>query len=339
MFSKSIDNIINEKSNETYAFLRLLRKELPDLIPSNLPLISISTPSEGSIRVYKNIQFDVTKVKRKIWLDNDTFKPTIKGLEGKLQYTTENGHLGVSFSLKLTSFLSRYLNKNSLKDHQIRDISNSIMHSLHTNLLSVVQCNSSEDHVALYEVHALSCMSPKQHEYSEYNTTLKTFLYNKHGIWPSMWYHYNPHTKGVFLRVGKRGVARAILLRKDVNKEFKNYYPTIYAESGFYDRKFQTILQQEIGLKPEYDNVSIQNRFKVPAILLFSIPICPLPFHDCITGCYSCYYNKNEKVFYFGPKNSLPSTANTIRDPYNYCGYIDANMNIAHLSIPRSELK
>ena len=340
MFSERIESIIKDKSIETYAFLRILRRELPDFIPSTLPLISLSTSSEEFIKVYKNIQFDVGEVKRKIWFNNDTFKPTVKGLEGYLQYTTEDKHLGVNNTLKLTSFISKYLDisNSTLKDHQIRDISNSIMHSLHDNLANLVECNSPKDHVTLYEVHALSCMSPKQTSYQEYNTNLKTFLYKKHKLWPSMWYHYNPHTKGIFLRMGKRGVARTILLRQNVKGKFNCYYRNIYAESFFYKDKFKLMLENNEGLSSRIQTISITNVFKVPAILLFSIPICPLPFHDCVNYEYYCYFNKTEKVFYFGPKDSLPSTAKCVGSSYAYNGYIDANIAAAHRTIPQREL-
>lgn len=342
MFSRAIENIIVSKSTETYDFLRILRRELPDYIPSNLPLVSLRSNLNNRLYVYKNIKFDPTQVIRKIRLNADTFKPTFENLKNKLQYCTEVSYLQRGESVKLTTFLIRYLklNNTTLKDNKIRDIVCSIMDSLYYDFTKVVYCKSVKDHVELYtKVHALSCMSPKNREYPEYNSDLKTFLHKEHNIWPSVWYYYNPHTQGVFLCVnGGRKVARTILIRTDVTKPFSIRSSGIYAESEFFSTKLMYMLD-DLNFAVSYDCVAITKTFTVPAILLFKKPICPLPFHDCVSNYYSCYYNKEEKVFYFGPKTELPETAIVLGTPYCYCGYINSSMRPAHTSISRSELK
>ena len=343
MFPASIETIVHDRSIETYALLRLLRKELPGLIPTNLPIIALNKHKTDQLTVYKNIQFDVANVKRKIKFDCPTFNPALESLEKTAKYSTPFKHLKVKENLKVTSFLIKYLNlpKMGLKSNEIRDIANNITHTLHKNLLKVVVCKSLKDHVTLYEVHAFSCMSPKNgdnEDYDdEYTTDLKTYLYKKYGLWPSMWYHYNPHTKGAFLRVGGRGVARTILLREDTKQEFDKYYRSIYAESWFYRDKFEDCLKRK-GLR-SLNSISINTAFTVPAIKIFKIPICPIPFHDCISRGHWCHFDSKKNVFHFGPQNQIPSPSKVVGSPYTYNGYMGASLNPAHRIIKRSEFK
>lgn len=331
MFSKRIETLLERKNTETYAFLRALRKEVPDFIPKRFPLVSLSSFVDH-ISVYKNIQFDTTKVKRKIWLNETTFKPTLKIVKNIPLALTEYQYLKTSTHSRLTSFLVKYLDlkKHGFKDNEIRDLAQKIMHNIHKGLTDIVVCDTPEDHVTLYEVHAYSCMSPKGR--GEYSSWLKTYLYKNHKLWPSMWYHYNPHTKGIFLQFGNRGVARAILIRQNIKKPFKEYYRNIYAESSMYRSMFVNILRKKkISQRWEYGGVALTSTFKVPAIQVFSKPICPLPFYDCMGSPISCKFNKKDNTFSFGPYGKFTN----LNGPYHYKGYIDSDLMCAHETISR----
>jgi hypothetical protein len=333
MFSKSIETLLDSTCPEAYVIFRIIRKEFPDSIPIKLPLASLN--GEGRVRVYKHIQFNTKLVKRKIKIDEDTFKPTLIGLKRKLKTVPETNYLKVNETVKLTSFLIKYLrlNKSGLKDNEIRDYSQKIMHKILKNSAKMVICETPEDHIALYEVHALSCMSPKS---TSYNTWLRNYLYKEHNLWPSMWYSHCPYTQGVYLKVANRGVARAILIRKNPTHKFKKYYGIIYAESGFYRSLFLAILKNKGFTASCYDNrPNINSVFKVPAIQILEKPICPLPYHDCLSRGYYCHFNKKENMFYFGPKKLLPKSAKLLGSSYYYRGYFDSDMQPAHETLTR----
>lgn len=327
MFSKRVETLIEGKTIETYAFLRILRKELPNFIPKNFPLVDIIASNINHINVYKNIQFDTTKVKRKIYLNESTFKPTLITVKKTPSNITEYQYLKTLTSFRLTSFLTKYLKlaKYGFKDNEIRDLAQKIMNTLHKGLVGVVVCDTPKDHIALYKI-AYSCMSPK----SNYSATwLKTYLYKNHGLWPSMWYHYNPHTKGIFLQFGNKGVSRAILIRQNINAPFREYWRSIYSESLIYNKMFVDVLHKK-GFRSRSSNIDVTCYFKVPAIQVFDKPICPLPFHDCIRSL-SCRFDKKENVFYFGSYGRFTN----LRGSYCYEGYIDSSLNPAHETISR----
>ena len=330
MFCKTTENIINDRRVEAYSLLRILRKELPTSIPRNFPLVSLATTSDGRISVYKNIQFNTQKVKRKIKFDDSTFKPTLNTLSKIPLGVTEGQYLNSCRNMRLTSFLREHLKISKLKDDKIRDLSNKIVYTLCTDLTTLKICKTPKDHVLLYDI-ACSCMSPKDRYY---NTSLKRYLYDKKYLWPSIWYHYNPHTKGVFLQVAGRGVARTILVRSDIKKDFVEYYDNIYAESGIYSDIFREILNKK-GFKPKrgYYTTIVNTVFKVPAIWVFGQPVCPLPFHDCVSYGFGVHFDKEKNVFYFGPISKIPKPSKIIGDSYEYRGYLDKDLNSAHISV------
>ena len=338
MFSPSIESLVNNTKADTYSLLRLLRKELPEHIPTELPLISLGFSEEhgGRMTVYKNMQFDTRVVKRSIKLDEQLFKPALAILDKKPEQVSQSSYLRTQQRLKFTSFLIKYLKlrDTTLRDDEIRDMANKLIHILYKDSLKTVICSTLKDHSELYtKVHAQSCMSPGA---SGYNNWLKSCLHRNYGLWPSMWYYYNPHTKGVWLEVSGRKVARTILLRRNTKGKFNKFY-SVYAESRIYEDLFVEQLSRA-GLDYNDDceaPIIIQKVFKIPAIRIFEEPICPLPFHDCIDDNYYVYFNKEENVFYFGPKRDLPSSAEPIYDPYDYNGYIDSQIRPAHNYLTR----
>ncbi len=333
MFSRSIDNLVNKECPKTYALLNLLRKEFPDLIPPKLPLLSFTQANH--VTVYKNIQFDTREVKRKVKFNDSTFKPTLIGLKKKPQAVTQTQYLRSKDNIKLTAFLIRYLklNRYGLKDNEIRDSAQKITHSLYTKLGNIVICETPSDHIDLYNVHALSCMSPKS---KSYGTWLRKYLYTVHGLWPSMWYAHNPQTQGVYLKVGTRGVTRTILIRQDIRHKFKKYYRRVYAESPFYRELFEKILKKKGFVCNSYGNrPHLTTVFEVPAIQIFEKLICPLPYHDCLSNDYWWCFDKKKNIFSFGPRDLLPNSAHRIADPYHYRGYMDHEGQPAHNTLIR----
>lgn len=327
MFSPSTETIIRNTSKDTYALLRLLRKDkvlLPH-IPLQLPVISLG---RYDIKTYKNIQFATKEVKRSIRADESTFKPTLNLLKKSSRITVKS--LETAQRIKFTTFLNTYLKlrNSSLKDNEVRDLSNKLLHTLRADSRELVLCKTLQDYSDLYtKVHAYSCMSP----ISTYrDTKLKRYIYRKHNLWPSMWYYYNPHTKGVFLKVKGRRVARAILLRTNSKGKFTRCH-SVYAESVVYRSLLIEILQSkgiEIG-----SLISINTTFKVPAIKILRKSVCSLPFHDCVSGTYGCFYNKKEDAFYFGPINKLPKECQRLENSYYYNGYLDSQLRPAHMHI------
>jgi len=334
MFSPIIDSLIEDNSKDTYALLRLLRKEIPDLIPEKLPLVSLGIEEQygGRLQIYKNIKFDPSLVKRKIYVTPDTFKPTIVALDRVRlpKNTTTTQYLKTRRQLKFAGFLSRYLKlKDKLKDSAIRDLASKMSCSLYRNTFKIVYCKTLQDHIDLYtKVKAHSCMSPSS---SYKSTLLKTHLFEKYGLWPSMWYYYCPYTRGAILQVKGSLVARTILTRQSVKGKFTGFY-AIYGVSEVYADLFRTLLKKK-GFADRYCNyrseVVIKSVFKVPAIMAFNQPLCPLPFHDCVENRYRCKYSKKDNVFIFGPINRHSMCVSS----YGFNGYMDSTLNPADLSI------
>ncbi len=323
MFSPAAEAIIKETSKDTYDLLSFLRKEktLSSMIPVQLPVVSLVN---GTIKVYKNFQFDPREVKRSIKLGKTVFKPTLNFLQRNSYITVKS--LEVVQYIKYTTFLNTYLRLkySFLKDSEIRDLANKLSNTLHRGSTKFILCKTLQDYSDLYiKVHAFSCMTPKP----KYDSRLKTYLREEYGLWPSMWYYYNPYTQGVYLKVRDRLVARAILIRHKPREKFTRYYDDIYAESGFYRDLLKDMLEDR-GFSVCY-GTQIDTVFKVPAIKVLEKPVCPLPFSDCIDYEYSCFYNKKENAFYFGPNNKLPAGSIEIGS-YDFSGYIDSELRPAH---------
>lgn len=324
MLSTSTEIIIKNTSKDTYALLRLLRKDksLSPHIPLQFPVISLG---RYDIKTYKNIKFATKEVKRTIKANENTFRPTLDLLKKSSHITVKS--LETSQRMKFTTFLNTYLKlrNGSLKDNEIRDLSNKLLHALQVDSKELVLCETVQDYSDLYtKVHAYSCMHPTS-SYRE--SELKRHLYNNRNIWPSMWYYYNPYTQGVVLKVKGRRVARAILLRVNPKVKFTRCH-SVYAESSFYKELFTNLLKIK-GIN-RGNSVNINTVFKVPAIETLNGPVCPLPFHDCVNNTYGCFYNKKENVFYFGPIKKLPKGCQRLDSPYAYNGYIDSKLHPTH---------
>ncbi len=331
MFNKSVLDGIESKRVGTALLFNALRRDFPRSIPKNFPMISLNGV-DTHIIVYKNLLFDSKRIKRSVPIIKEVFRPTITLLRKKPNFVTEVQYLNSKKSIKMTQFLLEYLQLGNLKTDELRDYSQLIMSKLYKKSINMVFCETPEDHIKLYEIHAFSCMTPKS-TYPEYNTWLKTKLYKDYRLWPTSWYSYNPHTQGVYLTVNGRGVARVILLRQDTKKEFKHYYYSIYAETNTYRELLRNKLEN-LGMR-SVTSIKIITPFIVPAITKFSIPICPLPFHDCIRGPLYCRFDSKKNEFHFSPKNT--KKASLLGGSYEYRGYITSTLSRADRVISRNE--
>ena len=181
-------------------------------------------------------------------------------------------------------------------------------------------CSTPEDYTKMFEVPCGSCMvlNPKGYMHDLWHYIKDTF-----NLYPSAWYHYEPHSRGVWLEEDGKLVARAMVYREDANVDVWPLFNDIKAISFGYGNKLEDMLSKK------------HKRLKgpIPTITIFDMPgidtglplegvVCPLPHCDAHRKDFSVTYDISAKIFTFYPDHLAPDHAYKIEATYNHNGFI-----------------
>ncbi len=187
-------------------------------------------------------------------------------------------------------------------------------------------CRTPADYYTMFSCETGSCMT---HDAQRYFPVGGKFL--RYGIMNAMWFHYNPHTQGVFLQDEDGTVlARNILLRDDVTKPFSQYFGDRQAVSPGAGMLMREILNdlgyEQYGVGLWGGQLTITEPFEIPGYELDGKMYCPLPFHDSVDTDYFIAYDHERNVFEFGPIDAKPMDRRTISNhsTYDYNGFVPA---------------
>jgi len=186
-------------------------------------------------------------------------------------------------------------------------------------------CRNPSDYFQMFSCEAGSCMT---HEANSHFPVAREFM--RRGIMCGNWFHYNPHTLGVFLEEDGEVMARAILLRDDVTKPFAQMYHDVHGVSQGAKHLLRDLLQ-DIGYTTYQGSdglyrgqLTISEHFEIPGHELRGVQYSPMAFHDSVSTDYWVAYDAERKVFEYGPLETIPNNRRTISEhsTYTYNGFL-----------------
>lgn len=224
-------------------------------------------------------------------------------------------------TMTLPRFLQRYFADilKDKKDHELRDIAEEVVAQL--TPADVVLCEKPEDYIKMYRTKCYSCVGVVPASQNHHGPATGKFwhsLLEEQNVWPTVWYHYNPHTQGVFSVRGDEPVARAFILKdaKGVDIGFGGVYAINDAER----QALMAYLTQDRKLKNN-TRLSLTASFKVPGIKSSKGYVCPMPHCDDIAKGFKVAFDKETQEFIFNPPKEMKSII--IQDTYRHNGYIN----------------
>lgn len=228
----------------------------------------------------------------------------------------------------MTKVIAEHTNLKELgfKDDQIAKMAEGI--STLVAPLRLVFCEKPEDYYTMYKTKNGSCMTVGSSYYGEWSSKSWITIAEDTGMYPSAWYHYQPHAKGGYLLAGDTPVARFMVYRTDLTKdEWPCYGDIKYSNHAFYNEVVARL--KALGKTAIPSSVDTLVDFRVPALyheLLGkgTVPHCPLPFADSQRKDFSVAYDENTDEFVFG-KSSLHKEWKAVPDMYTWRGYIDGS--------------
>lgn len=135
--------------------------------------------------------------------------------------------------------------------------------------------NSTQDYIDMY---AIKCEGCHGHHNKEYASSIRTYMLKEHGLWPSIWHHYQDNIQGCFVR-NKDGemVARFFLTKETGNEDWQWYS---YCRGS--DKEVRSKVQAWCTHSPykARDGVKRLADMTVPGIKWKDTYICPIPFMD-----------------------------------------------------------
>jgi hypothetical protein len=239
---------------------------------------------------------------------------------------TENGIIFqlTGKTLSIARYLTRELKLIDLgwKDHQIRDLADKIEMDLNPANDDLVMCKTPEDYIEMYKAGS-SCMTVGTNGYGHLKS-ICTSIWDEQKLWPTIWYHYNPHTQGVYLKYKGRPDARCFLL----TGEGRGWHTSsgIYASTYECSGRLRRLLDQQ-GFKTipyKYGDPNsggkekITQEFRVPGVLHLDKYYGAVPNCDDIVKPFCVSFDPVTKDFVFGPKGD-----HQISNTYNYGGWIN----------------
>jgi hypothetical protein len=332
-------NILIKHKASLIRLAEVLRKQKIDVDIRELPL---AYPAEDptEITVHPNLILNLIRpLDVKGSLSNSNFrsnKPTAFNtlraiFEADMAHSMKKrkwDHIETVLGRKETTTYARFIRNHlklaekGLKDDQIRDIAQKIEYFFKPPEL--IYANTPSDYTEMFSCDAKTCMSPGSNHYSDVAKEL-----TKLGRSPAEWFHYNPHTQGVYMRKEGTVVARGMLVRTDTTKPFKTF-TNIVGSTPEFGKQLATLIKQAGytsisggGDFYYYGTVDITTAFEVPAIEHKKKKYCPLPFHDSVRATYCFYYDEDKDVFIYAPLSGAPKDKKSIRNtsPYDFKGF------------------
>lgn len=222
-----------------------------------------------------------------------------------------------SVELSPVKYLRDYLGVEG-KDNLIRDMAQQLVDAI--NASEIIFCEQPSDYVRMFEVPTRSCMCAAHDDY--YNTTTRTYLYQEHDLWPSIWYHYNPLMQGVYMKSNGKPVARAFLKRKTPDAAWTGYQHA-HGTAGGYSSILNNRLTEITGSP---DNIPIDFiDMEIPAHEIGNKLLCPNAYADAFYNEIYVKYDPDRKMFMYSKSGSQGGTY--FSDLYGPGNWLDHEMN------------
>jgi hypothetical protein len=224
--------------------------------------------------------------------------------------------------------LTRYtgLQKHSgFSDAQIRDIATAIDEI--RKPMELIYCNTPKDYIAMYTGGPDSCMAVKP------GTESNRFMWSQ-GVHACSYYHYHPHTQGVYAKFKGKVAARTILYTKEDGKQY--YGRVFHSNDKIHQRFVESLVAAghnalHPGVVPDKHRYGRQAEFEIPAVEYQGHYYCPLPYMDNLhEKCYMEWDSVNKKF----KVSQGPDTPKSNIVVTQQSGYINSNQlgtNQCHL--------
>ena len=244
---------------------------------------------------------------------------TKKEIKDRLRYIKiDYGDGVIKFVLEKTKLtIPRYLTRElKLKedgwaDHQIRDLAQ----ELETEMAppTIKYCETPEDYITMYRCGMGSCM--RVGSYTHLNG-ISAQLWNDLKTWPTIWYHYNPYSKGVFTVDSKGKPTSRVFILED--KYFGSAYSDNFSHCDYMKKELETK-----GYRQTYPNVVIEKEFRVPGVEYKDKWYGPLPHCDDFSKNFGVKFDTNTKEFIYGREGMI------VKNTYDFRGWLD------HTQVPK----
>ena len=181
------------------------------------------------------------------------------------------------------------------------------------------RCVTAEDYTRMFSVPCGSCMvlNPEGYGHDLWRAIKQEF-----NLYPSAWYHYEPHSRGVWLEEDGVPVARGMEFRNNANMDVWPFYGDVKAISFGYADLMEDMLGEGKRL---ISGIPTITEFEVPGIdtgIKGEGVVCPLPHCDAHRKDFSVTYDKGTKVFTFFNNKFAPKKAFMIDQTYDHNGYL-----------------
>jgi len=183
---------------------------------------------------------------------------------------------------------------------------------------------TQEDYFKMFSCETDNCMT---YRHNMAFPVAREFI--KRGLFCGDWYGYNPHTQGVWLESDEGVVlSRNILLRENTKEPFSLFFEDFPSANWHYGKMFKELLS-DLGYEPyEKWQLTIQEKFRIPAYDLKGELYCPLPFHDAVNTKYYIAFYEDTNEFEFGPLWDKPKDRPIIAEhiTYKYNGFVNSKL-------------
>jgi hypothetical protein len=331
--------ILMHKVDRASQFLSICKKYIPANLLLNAPLTVSVDGDPSKVSVFTNFKFvpDVSYIDNvNYWVYKhqtikpilDQYKKDMADAKAKNRWSTVNRgfkYLRKKEVMGISRWATRYLllAQAGWSDDKIRDVSKQI--EVDMSPPDIIICEKPEDYFRMFQVKAsYSCMyndpNGKFNHHGESARVLWEEL-KKVGMFPSLWYHYNPHMVGVFSVVNGTPRARSFLIRPDLSKD-EVFHSGLYSETPSHAAQLENELRKR-GYKRGGFGHPITQNFRVPGVDSSAGIVCPLPHCDDVKKPMYVRYHKDSKEFEFSGQETKGFVS--ISSTYDHAGYVKAS--------------
>lgn len=213
-------------------------------------------------------------------------------------------------SLTIARYLTRQLKlkeDHGWADHEIRDFALEL--EVDMKPPEIKHCETPQDYVEMYRCGMSSCM--RVGTYSHVKGNVSQDILTKLGLWPSIWYHYNPYCQGLYtVDIKGKPTSRTFILEK---KAYSHFYSDNVAHSNHAEK----VLRDKGFSYKTYGGISITEPFRVPGVELDGTFYGPIPHCDDFNKGFGMAFDTKTKEFVFGGDGLK------INSTYSYPGWLE----------------
>ena len=206
--------------------------------------------------------------------------------------------------------------------------------------LSIFEATEPQDYIRMFEVPCGSCMVLTPlflgSEMKVWHEMIK-----EHNIYPASWYHFTPHSRGVWMEYNGQPLARCMIYRLKRDQPWTTFGDIKCANNGA-ARVLWELMAEELDFIYDSNPVHTREPFNVPAYYhpRMKTMLCPLPHCDNQEKDFSVVYNQEHTRgaynFIFYPDDQAPDNAFKIKLTYDHHGYL--MQEEVEQRLPRHEL-